>query len=585
MAARRSWGNRPPMTDAARTTVRASVDNAASRAPRTSRSNGGMDGWARSPGLGEHLDVEGQPARSFEHRLDLDRLRRPPEDPAELLLDFSAIERGQLDALDAADPAKLGEQAHERVPPMQVIGSVGRDDRDPLARHVPDQEPDQVAGRAVRPLEVFDREHDGAVTRDPAEGAEDRVEQPRLTAHGIGPIVRRRFRRRATDQGRARGGRGRRPTVRRRPCARPRPATVRATEAPRRTGRRAGRPHRDRGSPRGASGHRRRATRSASSASSRLFPTPASPATRTNVGSARVARSKASSSRPSSARRPTNAWLLSRRVMPPIMRSSRPLGKAGGQPFVGGSGVDVGSSVSARPGRPGIPIRHQTNSRTASDHDHRDEQVERLERLADLLPVRAEHGARIDEQRRPDEGARGRIDDERPDRHARDAGREADERPDDGQQPPDEHGGRAVAREERIGQLDLVRPDEQVLPVPLEERPPAVGADRIGDQRAERVPDRRHDDHDPEVPRLAGDRLELARVGHQEAGVREDELGWQRDHRRLDRHGGHDAEVADRPVQVVEERDDEVVDEGEHADLWFAGWAPGSIADYPRHGE
>ena len=121
--------------------------------------------------LGEHLDVEGQAARAFEHRVDLDRRRRPPEDPAELLLDLGAIERGQLDALDAADPPKLGEQAHQRMPALQVVGSVGRDQRDTLGGHVPDQEPDQVAGRAVRPLEVLDREHGGGVTRDPPEGA------------------------------------------------------------------------------------------------------------------------------------------------------------------------------------------------------------------------------------------------------------------------------------------------------------------------------------------------------------------------------------------------------------------------------
>ena len=75
------------------------------------------------------------------------------------------------------------------MPPVQVVGSVGRDQRDPLGGHVPDQEPDQVAGRAVRPLEVLDREHDSAVDRSPPEGAKDRVEQPRLPAHGIGAIA------------------------------------------------------------------------------------------------------------------------------------------------------------------------------------------------------------------------------------------------------------------------------------------------------------------------------------------------------------------------------------------------------------
>ena len=52
-------------------------------------------------------------------------------------------------------------------------------------------------------------------------------------------------------------------------------------------------------------------------------------------------------------------------------------------------------------------------------------------------------------------------------------------------------------------------------------------------------------------------RLDLARVGDQEAGVREDQLGRQRHHRQFDRHGGHHAEVADGPVQGVQERDDD----------------------------
>ena len=75
----------------------------------------------------------------------------------------------------------------------------------------------------------------------------------------------------------------------------------------------------------------------------------------------------------------------------------------------------------------------------------------------DVHPVLAEDRARVDEQHRPEERAGGRIDDELAERHPGDAGREADERPDDRQQPADEHGRAAVLREEVIGELDLVR--------------------------------------------------------------------------------------------------------------------------------
>ena len=62
--------------------------------------------------------------------------------------------------------------------------------------------------------------------------------------------------------------------------------------------------------------------------------------------------------------------------------------------------------------------------------------------------------------------------------------------------------------EEPVGDLDLVRADQQVPAVALEERPAAPRADGVRDQRAERVADRRHDHDDPEAPRAVGERLD-----------------------------------------------------------------------------
>ena len=89
-------------------------------------------------------------------------------------------------------------------------------------------------------------------------------------------------------------------------------------------------------------------------------------------------------------------------------------------------------------------------------------------------------------------------------------GREADERPDDRQQPADEHRRVAVALEEPVGELDLVRPDQQVAAVALEERPAAVRPDGVGDERPERVPDRRDDRPRSRSSTAAGERLDLA---------------------------------------------------------------------------
>jgi hypothetical protein len=116
-----------------------------------------------------------------------------------------------------------------------------------------------------------------------------------------------------------------------------------------------------------------------------------------------------------------------------------------------------------------------------------------------------------------------------------------------------------------VWELDLVRPDEHVAAVALEERPTAVGADGVGDERADRVADGREDDDEPEVPGLAGQRLDGVRVRHEEAGEREDQLGRERDHRRLDGHRDHHPDVADGAVQALEERDGDLVDELEHA--------------------
>ena len=80
---------------------------------------------------------------------------------------------------------------------------------------------------------------------------------------------------------------------------------------------------------------------------------------------------------------------------------------------------------------------------------------------------------------RPGHRAEGRVQDELADRHASHARRERDERPDDRQEPAEEHGRRAVLLEERVGDLDLVRADEQVPAVALEERPAAPGADGV----------------------------------------------------------------------------------------------------------
>ncbi len=192
--------------------------------------------------------------------------------------------------------------------------------------------------------------------------------------------------------------------------------------------------------------------------------------------------------------------------------------------------------------------------------------------MANVDPVRAEDRAGVEEQRRPDQRTGGRVGDEPSERHPGHARREADERSDDGQKSPDEDGRAAVLGEEALGEIDLVRPDQQVPAVSFEDGSAAVRPDRVRDERAERIADRRRHDHDPEPPGSVGQRLELGRIRDQEPGVRQDQLGGERDHGGLDRHRHHHPEVADRPVQAVQERDHDLVDEREHSGLmWRKG--------------
>ena len=72
--------------------------------------------------------------------------------------------------------------------------------------------------------------------------------------------------------------------------------------------------------------------------------------------------------------------------------------------------------------------------------------------------------------------------------------------------------------------------------------------------------------------RALRERLDGRRVDDLPAGERQDQLGRQRQQRRLDDHGDEDAHVADGAVQLVQERDDELVDEGEHERPSRGGW-------------
>ncbi len=147
------------------------------------------------------------------------------------------------------------------------------------------------------------------------------------------------------------------------------------------------------------------------------------------------------------------------------------------------------------------------------DEEAGDRVLELLEDATDRLPVRAQLHAREDEQRGERQRAEEREDREPQDGHVGDAGRERYERADDRQHPTEEARRIAVPREEAFGPVEIGGADADVATPSFEDGPSAARPDRVGDECAERRPDRARQDDEPVVPRPSGQRLDGVRPG------------------------------------------------------------------------
>ena len=134
-----------------------------------------------------------------------------------------------------------------------------------------------------------------------------------------------------------------------------------------------------------------------------------------------------------------------------------------------------------------------------------------------------------------------------------------------GDHPAEERGLVAVPDEELLGAQDVRVADREVAPPALEERPAAVVADRVGDERADGGADRAGEHGERQVPGPVGQGLHAGALADEEAGEREHELGRDRNDDALDRDPDRDAEVADRLVQGRDRLADGTVEEVEHA--------------------
>ena len=115
---------------------------------------------------------------------------RSPRIAASCSREFLEVEPPEFDPLDAFESLQLRQQRHERVATVQVVAAVGGDDHEALGPKVPDEEPEEVAGRAIGPVDIFEDERDRTDLRGSPERADDRIEEAGQSAGGIDGLAR-----------------------------------------------------------------------------------------------------------------------------------------------------------------------------------------------------------------------------------------------------------------------------------------------------------------------------------------------------------------------------------------------------------
>ena len=132
------------------------------------------------------LGVEGVPLAAPVDAPDELRLGPVRKDALELLGQLVGREPRQLEEARVGVARELSEQRAERMAAVQLVRAVGADDQDPLAADCSCEEPDEVARRAVRPVQVLDDEEDGARLGERVEKRQERLEDARLGGLGAG---------------------------------------------------------------------------------------------------------------------------------------------------------------------------------------------------------------------------------------------------------------------------------------------------------------------------------------------------------------------------------------------------------------
>jgi len=116
----------------------------------------------------------------------------------------------QRQALGDVEPADLGQPRSERVAAVELVGPIRREHQDRLGAQVADDVGEQVAARAVGPVEVLDHEQQWRLGGDAQQVRQDGLEQAgpgqRLVTRGRQRVRQAEARHQATKLGARRRG-------------------------------------------------------------------------------------------------------------------------------------------------------------------------------------------------------------------------------------------------------------------------------------------------------------------------------------------------------------------------------------------
>ena len=120
----------------------------------------------------ELLGEEGIAAAAVVEPRDEGAIGRTAEDARQLVVDFAARERRELEAIHLPAAPQLGEQGQERMALVQLVGAVRPDQHHAALGEVSYQEAEQVAGRPIRPVKVLQRDDGDCIGGDALDQSE-----------------------------------------------------------------------------------------------------------------------------------------------------------------------------------------------------------------------------------------------------------------------------------------------------------------------------------------------------------------------------------------------------------------------------